>query len=65
MSRKYIWWHVAAVFLDQPRLGLKSIVVVSLHLNNKYAKRPVAGPRQFAKAFDDAQAVCERLGCPS
>ena len=49
-EHKKFAWHVAQVFLDKPRLGLTSIVVLSLHLNNAHAKKPVAGPNAPAAA---------------
>ena len=57
-------WHVAQVFLDKPRLGLTSIVVLSLHLNNAHAEKPVAGPNAIAEIIDTASLACHRQGCP-
>ena len=48
------WWHVADVRLDKPRLGLKNVVVMSLHLNNVVAKKPVAGPDCLGRAINSA-----------
>ena len=27
-----VWWHVAGIHLDTPRLGLETVVVMSIHL---------------------------------
>ena len=65
MSDKTIEWHVAEVFFDSARLGLTSLVVMSVHLSNIYAKRPVAGPHALELAYDAAMAACHgavRLG---
>ena len=48
------WWHVAEVLLDRPRLGLKNIVVLSLHLNNIVAKKRVAGPECLGRCISSA-----------
>ena len=39
------WWHVAEILFKKARLGLKSLVSMSLHISNIYAKLPVAGPK--------------------
>ena len=57
-ENKKFAWHVAQVFLDKPRLGLTSIVVLSLHLNNAHAKKPVAGPNAIAEIIDTAATAC-------
>ena len=57
-------WHVAEVFLDRPRLGLKSLVVASLHLNNVHAKKPAAGPATIAAVLDEAVVQCRVDGRP-
>ena len=63
-EHKKFAWHVAQVFLDKPRLGLTSIVVLSLHLNNAHAKKPVAGPNAIAEIIDTAATACVAAGCP-
>ena len=61
-STKKVSWHVAEVLFRNPRLGLWSLVVMSTHLNCKYAKRPVAGPEALQEAVDAAMAECDRAG---
>ena len=43
-STKKVSWLVAEISFQQPRLGLRSRVVMSIHVSCKYAKRAVAGP---------------------
>ena len=38
-STKKISWLVAEISFQQPRLGLRSLVLLSIHLSCKYAKR--------------------------
>ena len=64
-EEKKVAWHVAEVFLDRPRLGLKTLVVMSVHLNNVHAKKPVAGPSTFAAVLDEAIAGCRVAGRPA
>ena len=52
--KQKIWWHVAEVFFARARLGLKSLVIMSLHLSSIYAKRPVAGPQALQEVMDVA-----------
>jgi hypothetical protein len=56
---------VAEIVLDVPRLGLPTLVVMSIHLCCKYAKKPVAGPHALAEALDTAQRRLSELGSPS
>ena len=58
-------WHVAEVYLDRPRLGLKTLVVMSVHLCNVHAKKPVAGPSKLAAVLDEAITGCRMAGRPS
>ena len=62
---KTIHWHVAEVFFERPRLGLNSLVIMSVHLSSVYAKRPVAGPQALELAVDAAMAACEHARRPS
>ena len=62
---KQVAWRVAEVFLDRPRLGLKSLVVMSLHLNSAQAKKPVAGPATLAAVLDEAITGCRVAGRPT
>ena len=63
-SKKKILWLVAEILFQQPRLGLRSLVVMSIHLMCKYAKRVVAGPEALAKALDAATLECLHAGRP-
>ena len=56
---------MAEIVLDVPRLGLPTLVVMSIHLSCKYAKKPVAGPHALAEASDTAQRRLSELGSPS
>ena len=64
-SDKTIHWHVAEVFFERPRLGLNSLVIMSVHLSSVYAKRPVAGPQALELAVDAAMAACSEARRPS
>jgi len=64
-STRQISWLVAEIVLDVPRLGLPTLVVMSIHLSCKYAKKPVAGPHALAEALDTAQRRLSELGSPS
>ena len=64
-EEKKVAWHVAEVFLDRPRLGLKTLVVMSVHLNNVHAKKPVAGPSTFAAVLDEGITGCRMAGRPA
>ena len=55
---------MADILFEQPRLGLRSLVVMSAHLNSKYAKRSVAGPGALEEALDAAMQECLRAGRP-
>ena len=57
-----IYWHVAEILFDKPRLGLNSLVIMSVHLN---AKKPVAGPRALEQAIDAAIKACQDAGRPA
>ena len=56
---------MAEDWFDVPRLGLPTLVVMSIHLSCKYAKKPVAGPHTLAEALDTAQRRLSELGSPS
>ena len=51
-----------AVFFDEPRLGLATLMVMSIHLACKYAKKPVSGPHALTEALDVAQRQCLEAG---
>ena len=57
-----IYWHVAEILFDKPRLGLTSLVVMSVHLSNVHAKKPVAGPRALEQAIDAAIKALQDAG---
>ncbi len=59
-----IGWHVAE-FVDQPRLGLKSLVIMSLHISNIYVKRANAGPVALQEAIDAGIKACADARRPS
>ena len=40
-----VWWHVTEILFKRARLGLESLLSMSLHLSSIYAKLPVAGPK--------------------
>ena len=46
-------------------MGLTSLVVMSIHLSCKYAKRVVSGPSTLADALDAAMLECLHAGRPS
>ena len=54
-------WHVISLEWPQPRGGIKSINVLSLHINNVQAKKPVAGPRALGAALDEALQKCPEV----
>ena len=60
-----IYWHVAEIHFDRPRLGLDSLVIMSVHLNNVHAKKPRAGPLALEEAIDAAIKACQDAGRPS
>ena len=41
-----VWWHVAEILFERASLGPKSLVSMSFHFSNMYAKRPVVGPKR-------------------
>ena len=47
-------WHVIRLSWPQPRGGIRSITILSLHIDSDHAKKPVAGPRAVAATLDDA-----------
>ena len=49
-STKKISWLVAEISFQQPRLGLRSLVLLSIHLSCKYAKR-FTGARGLGGGF--------------
>jgi len=59
-----IWWHVAEIFFEKPRLGLTTLVIMSLHLNNVHAKKSVVGPHSLQQAIDAALKACQDAGRP-
>ena len=59
-----IFRHVAEVTFETPRLGLNTIVIMSLHLSNAHAKKPVAGPHTLQQAVDAALTACRDAGRP-
>ena len=61
-STQKISWLAADILFEQPRLGLRSLVVMSVHLNSKYAKRLVAGPGALEEALDVAMQECLHAG---
>ena len=61
-STKKISWLVAEISFLQPRLGLRSLVVMSIHLSCKYAKRAVAGPEALGEALDATMLECLHAG---
>ena len=57
-------WLVAEIYLEQPHLGLTSLVVMSINLSCKHAKR-VSGLSTLADALDAAMLDCLHAGRPS
>ena len=53
------------IFVDQPRLGLKSLVIMSLHLSSIYAQRAKAGPLALQEAIDADIKACADACRPS
>ena len=60
-----ISWHVVEVLFGQPLLGIKSLVIVRLHLSIIYAKRAQAGPLALQEAIDAAIKACVAACRPS
>ena len=56
-----VYWHVSNLELPEPRGGIGSINVLSLHINNVVAKKPVAGPRVLAARLDEALRKCPEV----
>ena len=59
-----IFWHVAEVAFEKPRLGLSTLVVMSLHLKRVHAKKPAAGPHTLKQAVDAALTARREAGRP-
>jgi hypothetical protein len=59
-----ISWLVAEIYFEQPHLGLTSLVVMSINLSCKHAKR-VSGLSTLADALDAAMLDCLHAGRPS
>ena len=51
--------------MDSPRVGLKNVVVMFLHMNNVVAKRPVGGPECLDRAISLALQMLRDEGQPS
>ena len=49
-----IRWHFATVNFPKPRVGRKSLGVLSIHLNNVLAKKPLAGCWELGKTIETA-----------
>ena len=49
-----IRWHFATVHFSKQRVGRDSLGILSLHLNNNHAKKPVAGIQELGRAIDQA-----------
>ena len=47
-------WHFATVHFPTPRVGRTSLGVLSIHLNNVLAKKPVAGCIELGRTIDQA-----------
>jgi len=56
---KQIAWLLAEIRYPQPVLGFRVLRILSLHLHNSVAKKPVAGPDTLGAALDAASAVGE------
>jgi len=63
-STNMISWLVAEIYFEQPHLGLTSLVVMSINLSCKHAKR-VSGLSTLADALDAAMLDCLHAGRPS
>ena len=61
-STKKISSLVAEISFQQPRSGLRSLVLT--HLSCKYAKRVVAGPEALGEALDVTMLECLHAGRP-
>ena len=55
------YWHVINLKWPQPRGGIKSINVLSLHINNIVAKKPVAGPMALDATLEEALRKCPEV----
>ena len=55
------YWHAINLEWPQPRGGIRSINVLSLHINNVQAKKPVAGPRALGATLDEALRKCPEV----
>ena len=56
------WWQKSP--LQQRRSPLKSLVLMSIHLSCKYAKRAVAGPEALGEALDATVLECLHASRP-
>ena len=52
------YWHVIHLEWPQPRGGIKSVNVLSLHINNVVAKKHVTGPRALGATLEEALSKC-------
>ncbi len=50
-------FHFAEVTFPEPRAGLRSLRILSLHLKNLVAKKPQAAPDTLAAVIDECEAV--------
>ena len=55
------YWHCIKLTWPEPRGGIREITILSMHVSNKIAKKPVAGPRAVAAALDAALVVCPEI----
>ena len=63
-STNMISWLVAEIYFEQPHLGLTSLVVMSINLSCKHAKR-ASRLSTLADALDVAMLDCLHAGRPS
>ena len=50
------YWHCIRLRWPQPRGGIRAITILSMHVSNIQAKKPVGGPRAVAATLDEALA---------
>ena len=53
-----IRWSACTVIFGEPRMGRDRFCVLSLHLNNRRAKKRHAGPDEVARVLDEATKNC-------
>ena len=53
-----IRWSACTVIFGEPRMGRDHFGVLSLHLNNRRAKKTHAGPDEVARVLDEATKNC-------